>query len=113
MLQGGRGGGGGRRGQDNVSEEADYSVLRKLGQGSFGKTWLCTHLLTSRLVCLKAVDDDQDGGRTTSQEIAILSQLCHPNCIRYLGSFRTAADASLVIVMQFCDGQLFSNVYAW
>lgn len=83
------------------ASQGQYQPIRKLGQGSFGQVWLVKHLPTARLACLKAIDEHGDGGRT-SQEVATLSQLCHPNCIKYLGTFRV--DGTVFISMQFADG---------
>lgn len=94
------------------SEVGQYRVRRKLGAGSFGQAWLAEHVSRpSRPVCLKTIGidpirDHDDGagagGRASAQEVATLSQLCHPNCVRYLGSFRTGG--LLVIEMEFADG---------
>lgn len=86
------------------SPSQHYQSIRKLGQGSFGQVWLAQHVPTARLVCLKVINSDRDDGHHMSHEVEVetLSQLCHPNVIRYLGSWQ--ANGSVFISMDYADG---------
>lgn len=84
---------------DPPEAAADYRPIKLLGKGSFGQVWLAEHRPTSKLVCLKAIADQGDGGST---DVATLSQLNHINCVRFFGSFRVGA--TLYICMQYAEG---------
>lgn len=91
-----------------------YSLGKKLGQGQFGTTFLCTHNSTGsrfasksipkrKLLCPEDYDD-------VWREIQIMHHLSeHPNVVRIHDTFE---DSSAVhLVMELCDGgELFDRI---
>ncbi|EXB64077.1 Calcium-dependent protein kinase SK5 [Morus notabilis] len=91
-----------------------YSLGKKLGQGQFGTTFLCTDNSSgSRFACksipkrkLLCPDDYDDVWR----EIQIMHHLSeHPHVVRIRGAFEDSAAVHLV--MELCDGgELFDRI---
>ncbi|KAK4745053.1 hypothetical protein SAY87_011365 [Trapa incisa] len=91
-----------------------YTLGKKLGQGQFGTTYLCTHKQTSELYACKSIpkrkllcrEDYEDVWR----EIQIMHHLSeHPNVVRIKGTYE---DGMFVhIVMELCGGgELFDRI---
>ncbi|XP_061376112.1 calcium-dependent protein kinase SK5 isoform X1 [Gastrolobium bilobum] len=96
----------------NLSEL--YTLGRKLGQGQFGTTYLCTHNTTGRNFACKSIpkrklfckEDYDDVWR----EVQIMHHLSeHPNVVRIHGTYE---DSSFVhLVMELCEGgELFDRI---
>ena len=72
------------------SGRRDYSIVRSLGEGSFGTVFLVTHKTTGEHLVMKEV---QLRGLSRSQllrareEVFVLRRLEHPNIIAYRDSF--------------------------
>ncbi|KAG5019508.1 hypothetical protein AAZX31_06G153900 [Glycine max] len=91
-----------------------YTLSRKLGQGQFGTTFLCTHNATGRTFACKSIpkrkllckEDYDDVWR----EIQIMHHLSeHPNVVRIHGTYEDAA--SVHLVMELCEGgELFDRI---
>ena len=91
-----------------------YTLSRKLGQGQFGTTFLCTHKGTGRTYACKSIpkrkllckEDYDDVWR----EIQIMHHLSeHPNVVRIHGTYEDAA--SVHLVMELCEGgELFDRI---
>ncbi|KAF8018233.1 hypothetical protein BT93_H3200 [Corymbia citriodora subsp. variegata] len=91
-----------------------YSLGKKLGQGQFGTTYLCTHKATQNLYACKSIpkrkllcrEDYEDVWR----EIQIMHHLSeHPNVVQIKGTYE---DGMFVhIVMELCaGGELFDRI---
>lgn len=91
-----------------------YSMGRKLGQGQFGTTYLCTHKVTGGRYACKSIpkrkllckEDYEDVWR----EIQIMHHLSgHPHVVRIEGTYE---DSSAVhLVMELCEGgELFDRI---
>ncbi|KAG5067133.1 Calcium-dependent protein kinase SK5 [Glycine soja] len=91
-----------------------YTLSRKLGQGQFGTTFLCTHKGTGRTYACKSIpkrkllckEDYDDVWR----EIQIMHHLSEqPNVVRIHGTYEDAA--SVHLVMELCEGgELFDRI---
>ncbi|XP_020211430.1 calcium-dependent protein kinase SK5 [Cajanus cajan] len=97
---------------DNLREV--YTLGRKLGQGQFGTTFLCTHNATGRAFACKSIpkrkllckEDYDDVWR----EIQIMHHLSeHPNVVRIHGTYEDVS--SVHLVMELCEGgELFDRI---
>lgn len=91
-----------------------YSLGRKLGQGQFGTTFLCTEKATGKEFACKSIakrklttkEDVEDVRR----EIQIMHHLeGHPNVIRIVGAYEDAV--AVHVVMELCaGGELFDRI---
>lgn len=72
--------------------DADYDRLRILGRGAFGQVLLCRGRESGELVAVKGVSiESETEGATAAREMAILSELRHPNVIRMLHGYEPAS----------------------
>ncbi|KAI6047184.1 kinase-like domain-containing protein [Pisolithus marmoratus] len=81
-----------------------YTMLEKLGTGSFGVVYKAIHNETKRIVAIKQIDleDSDDDILEIQQEIASLAQCDSEYVTRYYGSFVVAY--KLWIVMEYLAG---------
>ncbi|XP_035249827.1 serine/threonine-protein kinase Nek5-like isoform X2 [Anguilla anguilla] len=84
----------------------NYAIVRKIGEGSFGKAFLVTAKDDSSKQCVikevtfrKMSAKERDMSR---KEAALLSKMKHPNIVAFLKSFEERLN--LYIVMEYCDG---------
>ncbi|CAN1316984.1 Calcium-dependent protein kinase SK5 [Linum perenne] len=97
---------------ENVKQE--YTLGKKLGQGQFGTTYLCTHKSTGHRYACKSIpkrklfckEDYDDVWR----EIQIMHHLSeHPNVVRIRGAYEDPL--SVHLVMELCEGgELFDRI---
>lgn len=82
----------------------DYTVLRVIGQGSFGRALLVRQESSNQKFAMKEVrlpksfPDTQNSRR----EAVLLAKMKHPNIVAFKESFE--AEGHLYIVMEYCDG---------
>jgi NIMA (never in mitosis gene a)-related kinase len=85
-----------------------YKILKILGEGSFGKAYLCENLQdNSNCVIKQIILDtlDEKEKKETLNEVLILKKLDHSNIIKFLDAFtRTKPNTTLNIVMEYADG---------
>ncbi|TFK91818.1 Pkinase-domain-containing protein [Polyporus arcularius HHB13444] len=88
----------------NSNPASQYSLLEKLGTGSFGTVYKAIHNETKQIVAIKQIDleDSDDDISEIQQEIASLAQCDSEYVTRYYGSFVVAY--KLWIVMEFLAG---------
>ena len=94
--------------RSSVTKMADFDVVRKLGEGSFGVVWAVTRRRDRgdsrrRTFCLKQI---AMGPRRASQEEAInecrvLAKLDSPHVVKYHESFVADGGTKLCIVMEY------------
>ncbi|CAK73564.1 unnamed protein product (macronuclear) [Paramecium tetraurelia] len=97
-------------------KESDvYKRIRLLGQGSFGKAYLCESLKDHSLCVIKQMDMrylSEEEKKETYQEFRIMAQLKHPNIINFREVYKTVK-GKLCIVMDYAEGgdlaQLIKN----
>lgn len=102
-----------RKGNSKVNSLMEhYTVIRKIGEGSFGECFLCCDKRTGLHVVIKEIsmEDMQDTEvRNTERESAILLTMDHPNIVRGIESFKE--DGFLYIAMTYCEhGELTSLI---
>ncbi|EIW76112.1 STE STE20 YSK protein kinase [Coniophora puteana RWD-64-598 SS2] len=83
---------------------SQYTLLEKLGTGSFGVVYKAMHNETKQIVAIKQIDleDSDDDISEIQQEIASLAQCDSEYVTRYYGSFVVAY--KLWIVMEYLAG---------
>ena len=89
----------------NTDPASQYTILEKLGTGSFGTVYKGMHVASKQIVAIKQIDleDSDDDISEIQQEIAHLAQLTDsPYVTRYYGSFVTGY--KLWIVMEYLGG---------
>jgi len=89
--------------QSNPNAVGHYILGKSLGQGTFGKVKLGTHILTGEKVAIKVLEkskikEKKDVDRI-SREIKILKKVHHPNVVQLYEIIET--DDDLYLVMEF------------
>lgn len=84
--------------------ESQYTLLEKLGTGSFGTVYKAVHNDTKQIVAVKQIDleDSDDDISEIQQEISNLAQCDSEYVTRYYGSFVVAY--KLWIIMEYLAG---------
>uniref|UniRef100_A0A4W3IBK1 Mitogen-activated protein kinase kinase kinase 3 n=1 Tax=Callorhinchus milii TaxID=7868 RepID=A0A4W3IBK1_CALMI len=81
-----------------------------LGQGAFGRVYLCYDVDTGRELAAKQVQFDPDSPETSKEvsalecEIQLLKNLRHQRIVQYYGSLREKAERTLSIFMEYMPG---------
>jgi len=82
-----------------------YSILKTVGQGSFGKALLCERKSDKKKCIVKEISIQKMSkkeAKQTEQEGTILSKLNHPNITSFWETFMRPK--AFYIVMEFADG---------
>ncbi len=95
------------------SSVGHYILGKTLGEGTFGKVRLGTHILTGEKVAVKVLEKskikDKKDVERISREIKILKKLHHPNVVQIYEIIETEKD--LHLVMEFANGgELFELI---
>jgi len=90
-----------------------YILGKALGEGTFGKVKLGTHILSGEKVAVKVLEKskikDKKDVERISREIKILKQLHHPNVVQIYEIIETEKD--LFLVMEYASGgELFDLI---
>uniref|UniRef100_A0A670J5X5 Mitogen-activated protein kinase kinase kinase 3 n=1 Tax=Podarcis muralis TaxID=64176 RepID=A0A670J5X5_PODMU len=81
-----------------------------LGQGAFGRVYLCYDVDTARELAAKQVQFDPDSPETSKEvsalecEIQLLKNLQHERIVQYYGCLRDRAEKTLSIFMEYMPG---------
>jgi len=88
----------------NSNPASQYTLLEKLGTGSFGTVWKAIHNDTKQIVAVKQIDleDSDDDISEIQQEIANLAAFDSEYVTRYYGSF--VVQYKLWIIMEYLAG---------
>jgi fused-like protein len=92
---------------------ADYDVLERIGEGSFGRVHRGRRRFTGQFVALKFIATAArapDELAALRSEVAILRRLDHPHIVLLLDCFETRAD--IVCVTELCHGELLGVLAA-
>ncbi|XP_058526805.1 serine/threonine-protein kinase Nek3 [Ochotona princeps] len=82
----------------------DYTILRAIGEGSFGRALLVRQESSSQLFAMKEIRLPKSFSETQNsrKEAVLLAKMKHPNIVAFKESFE--AEGHLYIVMEYCDG---------
>jgi len=92
--------------------DQDYKRIRVLGAGAFGEVWLAKSKQPDEngkhlQVAIKGVStQNENEGATAAREIAILSEMNHPNIINLLHDYESASSSAKgrYMALSFVDG---------
>lgn len=91
----------------NMQKIGDYSIIKTLGSGNFGKAYVCKGRdCDSGTYVLKQIDLnglDEHDTKAAIMEAELLRDLSSPCIVKYIDSF-VSDDKKLSIVMEYCDG---------
>ncbi|XP_036913488.1 serine/threonine-protein kinase Nek3 isoform X2 [Sturnira hondurensis] len=81
-----------------------YTVLRVIGEGSFGQALLVQQESSLRTFAMKEIrlPKSFSGTQNSRKEAVLLAKMKHPNVVAFKESFE--AEGHLYIVMEYCDG---------
>ncbi|KAF6084580.1 NIMA related kinase 3 [Phyllostomus discolor] len=81
-----------------------YTVLRVIGEGSFGRALLVQQESSPRTFAMKEIRLPKSSSETQNsrKEAVLLAKMKHPNVVAFEESFE--AEGHLYIVMEYCDG---------
>jgi hypothetical protein len=87
----------------------EFTLLEKLGEGSFGTVYKGARIETNELVAVKIIPIEADYAEVR-HEIEILRQCDSEDIVKYLGSY--FKDGDLWIVMEYCEGSSLNDLMA-
>jgi len=85
----------------------DFSLVEKLGEGSYGAVWKAVHMKTGTTTAIKRVPVENDLDEILN-EIKIMKQCRSPYIISYYGSY--FKENELWIVMEYCGAGSVSDL---
>ncbi|KAK5685503.1 Protein kinase [Elasticomyces elasticus] len=90
----------------------EYTILKTLGEGSFGKVKLAIHKATNQQVALKIIARrklvTRDMAGRIEREIQYLQLLRHPHIIKLFTVITTPSD--ICMVLEYAGGELFDYI---
>lgn len=89
-----------------------YNIVKTLGEGSFGKVKLATHVVSGQKVALKIIARrklvTRDMAGRIEREIQYLQLLRHPHIIKLYTVITTPQD--IIMVLEYAGGELFEYI---
>ncbi|XP_041705937.1 mitogen-activated protein kinase kinase kinase 2 [Coregonus clupeaformis] len=88
----------------------NWRIGKLLGQGAFGRVFLCYDADTGRELAVKQVQFDPESPETSKEvsalecEIQLLKNLCHERIVQYYGCLRDSNERTLSIFMEYMPG---------
>ena len=89
----------------------DFEILRKLGEGAFGKVFKVRSKINNKVYAMKKLnikeirDDNEKAYQLTMNETAILERLSHPHIIKYYKKF-TEGNFLYIIIEFAANGDI-------
>jgi len=102
--------------KDSGKLEDSYSILNKLGEGTFGSVYRVIHKLTDQIRAMKTISKStvnlQDDNRQFLKEIEILIKTDHMNIVKIYEYFLD--DLNYYVITEFVSGgDLFESITKW
>ena len=95
-----------------IQRLGQYTIVKTLGEGSFGKVKLATHQVSGQKVALKVINRKQlvtrDMAGRIEREIQYLQLLRHPHIIKLYTVITTPTD--IIMVLEYAGGELFDYI---
>jgi calcium-dependent protein kinase len=100
-------------GKSEGTPTENYSMVKRLGEGSYGVVWKVKHLLTGHDRAMKKINKSTKTKKETEQEIMneieILRKMDHPHIVKIFEFFNTPE--GYFLITEFCTkGELFQEV---
>ena len=100
-------------GLESEQKISDFTILKELGTGSFGKVMLVQHNKTNALYALKVIDKRQLTKEVEKndliREVEIMYKIHHPNIVKLFGHFED--NTNCYLLMEFIEGgELYSYI---
>ncbi|KAF2762406.1 Pkinase-domain-containing protein [Pseudovirgaria hyperparasitica] len=100
-------------GKDKATQRlGQYSIVKTLGEGSFGKVKLAVHQVSGQHVALKIISRrklvTRDMAGRIEREIQYLQLLRHPHIIKLYTVITTATE--IIMVLEYAGGELFDYI---
>ena len=99
------------KGLENEPKITDFSVIKELGAGSFGRVLLVQHKKTQAKYAIKAIDKRNNANIQEKpyfrREIEIMHRVHHPNVVKLFGHFED--NNYCYFIMEYIAG---GNIYA-
>jgi carbon catabolite-derepressing protein kinase len=100
------------RDQKTSQRLGQYTIVRTLGEGSFGKVKLATHQVSGQKVALKIINRKKlvtrDMAGRIEREIQYLQLLRHPHIIKLYTVITTPTE--IIMVLEYAGGELFDYI---
>lgn len=94
----------------NNAIRSTYSVIKKLGEGTYASVFLAKNVKTGEMAAIKKIKivNSSDGmDMSAIREVKVLQELRHPNVIRLIDCFSSGSTTpSLNLVLEFLDTDL-------
>ena len=92
----------------------DFQIKKEIGNGSFGRVYLASHIKTKVDYAIKIIDKRNktniDGRPYFRREIEIMYKIRHPNCVRLFGNFED--ENYCYFIMEYIPGGNLYNLMA-
>lgn len=100
-------------GKSEGAPTENYSMVKRLGEGSYGVVWKVKHLLTGHDRAMKKINKSTKTKKETEMEIMneieILRKMDHPHIVKIFEFFNTPE--GYFLITEFCTGgELFQEV---
>ncbi|KAF2203161.1 Pkinase-domain-containing protein [Delitschia confertaspora ATCC 74209] len=100
------------RDQRTSQRLGQYTIVKTLGEGSFGKVKLAVHQVSGQKVALKIINRKKlvtrDMAGRIEREIQYLQLLRHPHIIKLYTVITTATE--IIMVLEYAGGELFEYI---
>ena len=98
-------------GLESEPKKTDFTFLKELGSGSFGRVFLVQHKKTNAQFALKTIDKrllvDEEEKANFLREVEIIYKIHHPNIVKLYGHFED--DTYCYLLMEYIEGgELYS-----
>jgi len=95
--------------ENNSPVTSVYDLGRELGSGAFSRVVAGTHKKTGTEYAIKIVDKEETSAKEMFKELAVMSQLSHPNIVNFKEIF-DQNDGFYVVLELITGGELFDRI---